>query len=113
MECNSFRGGDDFLDVSVEVNWRSSSGNIRGPYWLGDKLFSVDVTSVPVSESRTEPLVSVVPVKINVGAILTSLLPYLFGSGGLVAVLFVALFKRKHRVSVSQVKRNMSRRKRH
>jgi hypothetical protein len=78
--------GADFLSVDISVTWQSASGK-QGPYLLGEHILSVKVVTPPPTP---EPSVSVLPVKIDIGAILNSLLPYLLGTGGIgiVALLF-------------------------
>ncbi len=82
--------GTQFLDVDIEVTWKSASGIQQGPYRIGDKQFHIDVTEpvqTPTATPTPVPPISVSPIKIDLGAILNSLLPYIVGTGGLIAIL--------------------------
>lgn len=81
--------GTQVLDVDIEVLWRPVGGKTQAvhEYRIGDKQFGVQVNSLP---SNPEPPVSVAPIKIDIGAIMTNVLPYLLGTGGIGVIALIA-----------------------
>jgi hypothetical protein len=117
--------GADFLSIDMEVTWKSASGN-QGPFPLGEEVLGIKVIVPPPTPTPTppppptptpEPAVSVAPVKIDIGAILSNLLPYLLGTGGigLVALLFPRMKRwfAKRRTPASQPKKRNTKKGKH
>ena len=89
--------GTNYLSIDIEGTWKSASGDDLGPYRLGENNFSIEVRSpppTPVPAATPEPFVSVSPVRIDIGSIMSTILPYILGTGG-AAGLLIVLFRKK------------------
>src|SRR5450755_599403 len=89
--------GTNYLSIDIEGTWKSASGDDLGPYRLGENNFSIEVRSpppTPVPAATPDPFVSVSPVRIDIGSIMSTILPYILGTGG-AAGLLIVLFRKK------------------
>lgn len=102
------QAGTNYLLASITVFWKTANGTVHHSYTIGEKIMRVTVigptpTQAPITLHPTQKptFISVEPVKIDIGKILVSLLPYIFGTavagGGAFGVLWAWFKKRSGR----------------
>jgi hypothetical protein len=93
--------GKQFLSVDIEGFWKSATDGVRGPYRIGEKVFSIEVNAPPpLPTSTPEPFIT--PGHVDIGAIITSLPAVLLGAGGLGTVFVLWLINHLKKRQESQ-----------